>query len=152
MNDIDFMKEALILAKKAFELGEIPIGALIVRDEKIIGRGFNRRSIDASPFAHAEMLAMKDAAENMRSWRFDDCTLYVTLEPCVMCAGAAVQCRMKRIVFGTRDSKAGAVGSLYNIPADKRMYHNCLIKEGILKAECSEILREFFSQKRKNNI
>lgn len=150
MKDIAFMKEALVEAKKALDFGEIPIGALIVQNEEIIGRGYNRRSIDSSPFDHAEMLAMKDAAKSIKNWRFDDCTLYVTLEPCVMCAGAAVQCRIKKIVYGAKDSKAGAVGSLYNIPLDSRMYHSCIVKEGVLKKECSKILSDFFLNKRRN--
>lgn len=151
MNDTDFkfMKEAYLLAEKAFEAGEIPVGAIVVLDNKIIGRGYNRRQIDGSPFSHAEMLAMNEAAESIKNWRFDDCTLYVTLEPCVMCAGAAVQCRLKRIVFGASDPKAGGVGSLYDIPRDRRFYHNCSVTGGIMKNECSKILQDFFSKRRK---
>ena len=151
-NDLKFMKEAYSLAQEAATMGEIPVGAVVVREGEIIGRGFNRRLIDNSPFAHAEMLAMSEAAKSIDSWRFDDCTLYVTLEPCVMCAGAAVQCRMKRIVYASRDPKAGAAGTLYDIPRDKRLAYNCLVEEGILKEECSKMLQDFFHKKRKKRL
>ena len=151
-DDVLFMKEAYQEAIKAFNEGEIPIGAVVVKDSAIIGRGHNRRSADSSPFAHAEMVAMAEAAKNIRSWRFDGCSLYVTLEPCVMCAGALVQCRMKRIVYGARDPKAGAVGSLYEIPSDFRMYHRCGIVSGIMKNECAENLQRFFATKRAQKV
>jgi len=151
-NDLKFMKEAYSLAQEAATMGEIPVGAVVVREGEIIGRGYKRRLIDNSPFAHAEMLAMSEAAKSIDSWRFDDCTLYVTLEPCVMCAGAAVQCRMKKIVYASRDPKAGAAGTLYDIPRDKRLAYNCLVEEGILKEECSKMLQDFFHKKRKKRL
>jgi len=148
MDDFFYMKEALKEAKEALSIGEIPIGAVIVKNSEIIGRGHNRRSIDLSPFDHAEMTAMKDAAQKLNNWRFDGAAIYVTLEPCVMCAGAIVQCRVSRIVYGAKDPKAGAAGSLYNIPNDPRMYHQCKITSGVMKQECAEILQNFFEKKR----
>lgn len=142
------MNEALGEAQKAFETVEIPIGAVIVRAGKIIGRGRNRRAEENSPIAHAEIAALNDAALAIKSWRFDDCTAYVTLEPCVMCAGAMIQCRIGRIVFGAKDPKAGAAGSLYDIPNDPRMYHRCEVVSGIMGEACAKILREFFMKKR----
>ena len=149
MDDVYFMREALTEAEAAFECGEIPVGAVVVRGGEIIGRGHNRRSAASSPFSHAEIEAMASAAEVLDSWRFDGCTLYVTLEPCVMCAGAMVQCRMSRVVFAAWDAKAGACGSLYDIVRDPRMYHRCSVTSGVLKNECSEILRRFFELRRR---
>ena len=120
MDETFFMREALAEAHAAMREGEIPVGAVVVRDEEIIGRGRNARAARSSPLAHAEIEAMRDAAKNINSWRFDGCALYVTLEPCVMCAGALVQCRMGRIVFGAKDPKAGGCVSLYAIPRDPR--------------------------------
>ena len=148
MDDILYMKEALKEAEKAMQSGEIPVGAVMVLGGEIIGRGSNTRSLEGSPFGHAELRAMEDASKELKSWRFDGCTLYVTLEPCVMCAGAMVQSRLGRLVFGARDPKAGAVGSLYNIVEDPRMYHKCLVRSGILDEECAELLRKFFQKKR----
>ena len=148
MDDLRFMKEALTEAERAYALGEIPIGAVVARGGEVIGRGRNMRGAENSPFMHAEMAAMTEAAKVLNSWRFDGCTIYVTLEPCVMCAGAIVQCRMERIVFGAFDPKAGGVGSLYDIPRDPRMYHKCEVISGILADECSDILRKFFENKR----
>ena len=150
MDDLDFMREALFEAEKSLALGEIPIGAVVVCNGEIIGRGGNMRANNRSPFMHAEMSAMAAAARMLNSWRFDSCTIYVTLEPCVMCAGAIVQCRMKKIVFGAFDPKAGGVGSLYDIPRDPRMYHRCKVVSGILAEECSAILRKFFDNRRPN--
>ncbi len=148
MDDVSFMKEALLLAQKAISSGEIPIGAVLVQNGNIIGRGYNLRHKDKSPLAHAEIIALNDAAANIGSWRFDDCTLYVTLEPCVMCAGAMVQCRVGRVVYGARDPKAGAAGSLYDILRDVRMYHNTKVTGGVLAKECALIMSEFFMNKR----
>jgi tRNA(adenine34) deaminase len=142
------MREALKEAEKAMQRGEIPVGALLVRNGEIIGRGSNSRSLEGSPLGHAELTAMREASEAIGNWRFDDCTLYVTLEPCVMCAGAMVQSRLRTLVYGTRDPKAGAVGSLYNIVEDPRMYHRCIVRSGILKEECAELLRSFFRMRR----
>ena len=148
MDDIHYMREALKEAEKAMQRGEIPVGALLVRNGEIIGRGSNSRSLEGSPLGHAELTAMREASEAIGNWRFDDCTLYVTLEPCVMCAGAMVQSRLGTLVYGTRDPKAGAVGSLYNIVEDPRMYHRCIVRSGILKEECAELLRIFFQMRR----
>ncbi|MDO4952544.1 MAG: tRNA adenosine(34) deaminase TadA [Synergistaceae bacterium] len=149
MSSIKYMREALKEAEKALEFDEIPVGALVVKDDEIIGRGFNRRDTDDSPFAHAELLAIQQAAEKLGSWRLDGCTLYVTLEPCPMCAGAIVQCRLKALVYGAKDSKAGAAGSLYNIPADPRFAHSCKVTGGVLKNECSNLLNDFFKNRRR---
>jgi tRNA(adenine34) deaminase len=152
MDDIFFMKEALLEAQDALCEGEIPVGAVIVKDGAVIGRGHNGRKSKASPLAHAEISALTGAAERLGNWRLDRCTIYVTLEPCAMCAGAIVQCRLGRVVYGARDPKAGACGSLYNIPADPRMYHRCEVKGGILKDECAALLRLFFERRRKGKL
>ena len=152
MNDTIYMKEAIAEARRALECGEIPVGAVVVRGEEIIGRGHNVRSRDKSPFGHAEIAAMTEAAKKINSWRFDGCSISVTLEPCVMCSGALVQCRMGRIVFGARDPKAGGCRSLYEIPRDPRMYHRCGLTGGVLSEECAEMLRIFFRERRKAGI
>ena len=148
MDDILYMKEALKEAEKTLQKGDIPVGAIMVRNNDIIGRGSNNRSLENSPLGHAEIVAMQDASKVLKNWRFDECTLYVTLEPCVMCAGAMVQSRLGTIVYGAKDPKAGAVGSLYNILRDPRMYHRCVVRSGILKEECAELLRIFFQKRR----
>ena len=148
MDDVLYMKEALKEAEKAMQNDEIPVGAVMVCNGEIIGRGSNSRLIKGSPLGHAEIEAMQEASKALRNWRFDDCTLYVTLEPCAMCAGAMVQSRLKVLVFGANDPKAGAVGSLYNIVQDPRMYHRCIVRSGILKNECAELLRIFFLKRR----
>ena len=148
MDDVLYMKEALKEAKKAMQNDEIPVGAVMVCNGEIIGRGSNSRLIKGSPLGHAEIEAMQEASKALDNWRFDDCTLYVTLEPCAMCAGAMVQSRLKVLVFGANDPKAGAVGSLYNIVQDPRMYHRCIVRSGILKNECAELLRIFFLKRR----
>ena len=148
MDDVLYMKVALKEAEKAMQNDEIPVGAVIVCNGEIIGRGSNSRLIKGSPLGHAEIEAMQEAAKALSNWRFDDCTLYVTLEPCAMCAGAMVQSRLKVLVFGANDPKAGAVGSLYNIVQDPRMYHRCIVRSGILKKECAELLRIFFLKRR----
>lgn len=149
MDDQFFMNEAINEAKKALEFDEIPIGAIVVKDGKIIGRGYNRRDVDNSPFAHAEMLAISDAAKILGNWRLDDCTLYVTLEPCPMCAGAIVQCRLKRLVYGAKDAKAGSAGTLYNIPQDSRFTHSCTVTAKVMEKECIKLLSDFFKKRRK---
>ena len=148
MDDVLYMKEALKEAEKAMQNDEIPVGAVMVCNGEIIGRGSNSRLIKGSPLGHAEIEAMQEASKALDNWRFDDCTLYVTLEPCAMCAGAMVQSRLKVLVFGANDPKAGAVGSLYNIVQDPRMYHRCIVRSGILKNECAELLRIFFLKRR----
>ncbi len=146
--DKNFMQEALSMAQEAVEHNEIPIGAVIVQNNKIIGRGRNKRKECSSPLAHAEIEALNDAAKYIDNWRFDDATIYVTLEPCVMCAAALVQARIKRIVFGAYDVKGGGCGSLYNIPQDERFYHTCQITSGVLEEDARKILQKFFKQKR----
>ncbi len=149
MSELNFMQEAIKEAKRALEFDEIPVGAVVVRNGEILGRGCNRRDADNSPFAHAEMIAIKDASDKLNNWRLDDCTLYVTLEPCPMCAGAVVQCRIKKLVYGAKDAKAGAAGTLYNIPKDPRFAHKCTVIGGVMETECRKLLSDFFKGKRK---
>ena len=144
------MNEALQEAKNAFEQGEIPVGAIVTRNGEIVGRGANDRLRGSLPFAHAEMVALAEAGEALGTWRFDGCTLYVTLEPCPMCAGAIAQTRVARVVYGARDPRAGAAGSLYDILRDPRMAHRCDVKSGVLAQECTELLQKFFRDKRKD--
>jgi tRNA(adenine34) deaminase len=148
MDDAKWMREALIEARQAASLGEVPVGAVVVRDGEIIGRGHNRREIDGDPLAHAEIIAIRHAAEAVGNWRLTECSLYVTLEPCPMCAGALVNSRVERLVFGTRDPKAGYCGSLGNLVADARLNHRLEWTEGVLAEECSQELRRFFGELR----
>ncbi|MFO0597323.1 MAG: tRNA adenosine(34) deaminase TadA [Myxococcaceae bacterium] len=143
--DETFMAEALELAKAAAQLGEVPVGAVAVKGGQIIGRGMNRREIDKDPFAHAEFLAMADAAKSVGAWRLSDVTVYVTLEPCAMCAGALVQSRVTRLVFGAMDPKAGAVGSLYNLAQDTRFNHRLDVTAGVMAEASSQLLKQFFA-------
>ncbi|NMO20634.1 nucleoside deaminase [Pyxidicoccus fallax] len=147
-DDEAFMQQALALAREAAELGEVPVGAVAVLDGKVIGTGFNRREIDRHPLAHAEMLAMDAAARSMGAWRLSGVTLYVTLEPCAMCAGALVQSRVTRLVFGAMDPKAGAVGSLYNLAEEPRHNHRLQVSSGILADESRLLLKSFFERLR----
>lgn len=149
MDDFFFMNEALREAREAFDRGEIPVGAIVVRGSAIVGRGSNDRLWSSLPFAHAEMAALAEAGKTLGTWRFDGCTLYATLEPCPMCAGAAAQTRVSRVVYGARDPRAGAAGSLYDILRDPRMVHRCSVKEGVLARECAELLQKFFRDRRK---
>ena len=142
------MQQALSLAREAAELGEVPVGAVAVHDGKVIGTGFNRREVDRHPLAHAEMLAMDAAARSLGVWRLSGVTLYVTLEPCAMCAGALVQSRVTRLVFGTTDPKAGAVGSLYNLAEEPRHNHRLQVTSGILADESRLLLKTFFERLR----
>ena len=148
-SDEEYMAEALRLAADALEQDEVPVGAVIVRDGRIIGRAHNQRELLNDPTAHAEMIAITQAAEDVGNWRLENCTMYVTLEPCAMCAGAMVLARLPRLVFGARDPKAGAAGSLYDIPRDSRLNHTVQVTSGVLERECGEILTEFFSRKRR---
>ena len=143
-----FMKEALLEAKNALSHGDIPVGAVIGSEGIIVGRGHNRTGPGVPPFAHAEMRALLDAAENLRRGRFDGCTLYTTLEPCPMCAGAIMQTRVSRVVYGAKDPRAGAAGTLYDILRDPRMAHKCAVTDGVLASEASELLRTFFRARR----
>ncbi|RLB74549.1 MAG: tRNA adenosine(34) deaminase TadA [Deltaproteobacteria bacterium] len=143
-----FMQQALAEADIAESLGEVPIGAVIVLDGQIIGRGHNLRETSQDPTTHAEVIAIRQAAKQLGSWRLLDCTLYVTLEPCVMCMGAIILARIPQLVFGCRDPKAGAVGSIYNFSEDERFNHQVKVREGVLQQECSAQLSHFFRQLR----
>ena len=139
-----FMEEALVEAKKAFELGEVPVGAVIVKDGEIIARAHNLTETSKDPTAHAEVLAIKKAAEVLGGWRLMGCSMYVTLEPCSMCAGALVWSRMENLFIGARDPKTGACGSVFNIVDSGKLNHNVNVEYGLLETECSELLKEFF--------
>jgi tRNA(adenine34) deaminase len=143
-----FMRLALEEAEAALAEDEVPVGAVIVHQGKVIARAHNQRRRLRDPTAHAEMIAITQAAESRRDWRLDDCTLYVTLEPCPMCAGAVVQARLPEVVYGTADPKAGAVHSLYNLLDDRRLNHRCLVLSGVLAQPCGEILSRFFEHQR----
>ncbi len=140
----EYMKAALGEAEKAAALGEVPVGAVIVREGQIIASGYNRTETDGDPTAHAEMIAIRQAAEKLGGWRLPGCTLYVTLEPCSMCAGAIVWSRIERLVIGAMDPKAGACGSVFNIPQEERLNHRVEIETGVMEEECSGILKAFF--------
>jgi tRNA(adenine34) deaminase len=143
-----FMREALVEAGRAEALAEVPIGAVVVQAGEIIGRGHNLREAAQDPTAHAEMIAIRQAAERLGSWRLLDCTLYVTLEPCVMCMGGIILARIPFLVYGCRDPKVGAVGSIYNLAEDERFNHRVEVREGVLRSECSGQLSEFFRRLR----
>ena len=138
------MEEALVEAKKAAAMGEVPVGAVIVQNDQIIARGHNRTETDRDPTAHAEMIASRQAAKTLGGWRLPNCTMYVTLEPCSMCAGAIVWSRIERLVIGTEDPKAGACGSVFNIPQDERLNHRVEVERGLMREECSALMRSFF--------
>lgn len=147
--DEKFMKQALLQAKKAKELGEVPIGCVIVQDGKVIGRGYNRRNTDKSTLSHAEITAIRKASKKLNDWRLENCTLYVTLEPCQMCAGAIVQARVKEVVIGAMNPKAGCAGSILNLFTMKQFNHQVQTTYGVCEAECSQILKQFFAGLRK---
>lgn len=149
--DEAMMNEALRLAREAAMAGEVPVGAVVVKNGSIIGRGRNRTEELKNPMAHAEMSAMQDAVQNTDGFRLTDCDLYVTLEPCSMCAGAIVHCRIQRLIIGASDPKTGACGSVLNITEHPALNHHPSIKSGVLEKECSEILRDFFRQKREEH-
>ncbi|SES42071.1 tRNA adenosine(34) deaminase TadA [Salipaludibacillus aurantiacus] len=142
--DIDFMREAINEAKKARSLGEVPIGAVIVKKSEIIARGYNQREQNQAATAHAELLAIERACQSQRSWRLEGCTLYVTLEPCPMCAGAIIQSRIDRVVYGASDPKAGCCGTLMNLLDEPRFNHQSPVKSGILAEETGQLLTDFF--------
>jgi len=148
LQDIRYMKEALRQAAKAAAIGEVPIGCVIVHEGKIIGRGYNRRNTDKSTLAHAEITAIRKASKALDDWRLEECTLYVTLEPCQMCSGAIVQARIPRVVMGCRNPKAGCAGSILNLLQMKEFNHRVEITEGVLGEECSNILKRFFADLR----
>jgi tRNA(adenine34) deaminase len=142
------MHEALVEASAAARLGEVPVGAVLVRDGVIIARGHNLRETSNDPTTHAEMIAIRQAAAHLDSWRLLDCTLYVTLEPCVMCMGAIILARIPRLVFGSRDPRVGAVGSIYDFSRDERFNHQVAVTEGVLEDACSDMLSGFFRKLR----
>jgi tRNA(adenine34) deaminase len=144
-----WMTEALAAARRAAASGEVPIGAVVVREGEVLGRGYNRREIDGDPLAHAEILAIRQAAGTMGGWRLTGCTMYVTLEPCPMCAGALVASRIERLVYGAADPKAGYCGSLGNIVQDPRLNHRLEVTAGVLESESAELLRGFFASLRR---
>ncbi|HHT46989.1 MAG TPA: tRNA adenosine(34) deaminase TadA [Firmicutes bacterium] len=146
--DEQYMQVALGLAEEAFKRGEVPIGAVLVRDGEILSQNHNRREELKDATAHAEILVLREAGSLLGSWRLLDTTLYVTLEPCPMCAGALVQARVSRLVFGARDPKGGAAVSLYNIPADTRLNHRLEVEEGVLSERCASLLQKFFKERR----
>ncbi|HEY6680866.1 MAG TPA: tRNA adenosine(34) deaminase TadA [Actinomycetota bacterium] len=146
--DEGWMRRALELASRCAEHGDVPIGAVVVRDDQEIGAAGNERELRGDPTAHAELLAVRHAAAAAESWRLDGCTLYVTLEPCAMCAGAIVLARLDRVVFGTTDPKAGFAGSLGNLVQDPRLNHEATLVSGVLADECGDLLREFFRARR----
>ena len=150
MTDEAYMQIALELARQAYEINEVPVGAIVVKKStgKIIGKGYNRREIDKNPLAHAEIAAIKQAAETLGGWRLLDCDIYVTLEPCPMCCGAIINSRIERVIFGAFDSKSGSVESSINM-FDLPFNHKPKIVSGIMQKECSEILSDFFTELRK---
>ncbi len=144
MDDLLFMKEALREAMKAERLGEVPVGAVVVHEGRIIARGYNKRESMNDPTAHAEIIAIKKASRRLKNWRLSGTTLYVTLEPCLMCMGAILQARIPRLVFASFDPKAGACGSLYDLSQDRRLNHRIEVCSGICDDEAGRLLREFF--------
>ncbi len=150
-NDEFFMREALMLARQAEALGEVPVGAVVVKHGEIIGRGFNAPISRHDPSAHAEMAALRDAAQRMSNYRLVDCELFVTLEPCVMCAGALFHARIARVVYGARDPKTGAAGSVLDLFAEQRLNHHARIITGVLAEECGKMLSDFFARRRREH-
>ena len=146
--DEKWMKQALKQAEKARKLEEVPIGCVIVLNEKIIARGYNRRNTDHTSLAHAEMMAIKKACKKIGDWRLEECTLYVTLEPCQMCAGAIVQSRIKRVVIGAMNKKAGCAGSIFNLLEEDRFNHKAEVARGVLENECAGMVSAFFRELR----
>ena len=146
--DEKYMKAAIREAKKAYKLDEVPIGCVIVQNDKIIARGYNRRNTDKNTLAHAEMSAIKKASKKTGDWRLEDCTMYVTLEPCQMCAGAIVQSRLGKVVIGSMNPKAGCVGSVINLLQMKQFNHQVEMERGVLEEECSTMLSGFFQELR----
>lgn len=153
MNDFSekYMREAIKQAKKAYALGEVPIGCVIVHEDRIIGRGYNRRNTDKNTLSHAEITAINKASKKIGDWRLEDCTLYVTLEPCQMCSGAIVQARIPQVVIGCMNPKAGCAGSVLNILEHPSFNHQVNVIRGVLEEECSKMLKTFFAELRKRN-
>lgn len=148
LSDEAFMREALALAQHASALGEVPVGAVVVKDGVIIGRGFNKPITSNDPTTHAEIVALRDAAKNIQNYRLVDCELFVTLEPCMMCVGAMLHARVKRVVFGALEPKTGVCGSVMNLPNEARLNHHATFMGGVLADECGAMLKDFFAQRR----
>ena len=146
--DEKYMKEAIRQAKKAYAIGEVPIGCVIVYEDRIIGRGYNRRTTDKNTLAHAELIAIKKASKKMGDWRLEGCTMYVTLEPCQMCSGAIVQSRMSRVVEGCMNPKAGCAGSILNLLQMEEFNHQAELETGVLGEACSQMMKTFFKELR----
>ncbi len=144
-----FMQEALVEARKAYDLLEVPIGAILVKDGQIIGRGYNRRNCDKNPLAHGELMAISEAAKYIGDWRLEACTMYITLEPCPMCAGAIVQSRIPKVVIGAPNFKAGSGGTIINILNVEKFNHQVEVVWGVLEETCSQMLKDFFKALRK---
>ncbi len=151
MNHQRYMQKAIDQAKKAMEIGEVPIGAILVHEGKIIAQAFNDRETSQNPLHHAELMVIEQGSQVLGKWRLTDCTLYVTLEPCPMCAGAIIQSRIGRVVFGAFDPKAGCVGSLMDLPRDERFNHTPEVITGVLAVECGQLLKDFFKELRERN-
>ena len=149
--NLKYMKEALKEAKKAAKAGEVPIGCVIVYEDKIIGRGYNKRDTKKTTLAHAELIAIQKASKTMGDWRLEDCVMYVTLEPCQMCSGAIVQARIKEVVVGAMNPKAGCAGSILNILQMEEFNHQVELTTGVMKEECETVLKEFFKDLRVRN-
>jgi tRNA(adenine34) deaminase len=149
MSDEAFMREALTLARQAGESGEVPVGAVVVKDGAVVGRGHNRPVASRDPTAHAEVMALRDAAARVGNYRLMDCVLYVTLEPCVMCAGAIMNARINRVVYGAADPKSGACGSVVNLFAEIRLNFHTTVVSGVMAEEAARLLQDFFSARRR---
>jgi tRNA(adenine34) deaminase len=149
MTDEEFMLEALALARRAAEAGEVPVGAVVVKDGAVVGRGHNQPVSGRDPTAHAEVVALRDAAANIGNYRLVDCALYVTLEPCAMCAGAIMNARVSRVVYGAADPKAGACGSVVDLFAEGRLNHHAKVAGGVMAAEAGKLLQGFFAARRR---
>ena len=149
--DEKYMRQAIRLAKKAEENGDVPIGCIIVYEGKVIGRGYNRRNADKMTLAHAELIAMRKAGKIIKDWRLEGCRMYVTLEPCQMCAGAIVQARIPEVVMGCMNPKAGCAGSIINLLDIKQFNHQVKITRGIMEEQCSQLLKDFFKNLREKN-
>ncbi len=150
--DEKYMKKAILQAKQAAAHGDVPIGCVIVHDDKVIARGYNKRNLKKTTLAHAELLAIEKASKILGDWRLEECTMYVTLEPCQMCAGAIVQARMKRVVIGCMNAKAGCGGSIYNLLEEPRFNHQVEVTRNVCQEECSALLSGFFKTLREHKV
>lgn len=151
MTDEDYMREALAQARLAWQTGEVPVGAVVVKDDEIVGRGFNQPISSHDPSAHAEIMALRDAAKNIGNYRLVGTSLYVTFEPCTMCAGAIFHARIKRVIYGAAEYKTGAAGSIVDLFADPRLNFHAEIKGGVLAEECGKLVSDFFAERRQQN-